>query len=259
MMSDKNHGGASNTDRVLILLEEISNYPDGISLSELTKKTDIAKTTAFRILETLKERQYVMLDPSTERYVLGIKSLELGMKGLMNVNLVEVSIPYLKKLSTKTAETCFLGVYNSGHVVYLYKSEGTLSIQTNAKLGARLPAYCTGIGKALLAFQPLPEIDHVLNKPLTQFTDKTIIDRVTLYEELADIRIKGYSMDNEENEEGLTCIARPIFNYTDDIVGAISVAGPTPRMLPKINEINDELNIVCNMISQRLGYLAIKN
>ena len=257
-MSEKEKGSPSSTDKVLSLLEVISDRSEGISLTELTQKTNIAKTTTFRILETLKERQYVIQDIATERYLLGLKSLELGMKGLMNVSLVEIAIPYLKKLSSKTAETCFLGVYNSGHVVYLYKSEGTLSIQTNARLGARLPAYCTGIGKALLAFQPLSEIDKVLNQKLPRITDKTIVDRVELYESLANIRLKGYSVDNEENEEGLTCVARPVFNYTDDIVGAISVAGPTNRIRPKIEEINQELSIVCSMISQRLGYLAVK-
>lgn len=255
-MSKNESMNSSNIDKVLTILEEISNHSDGISLAELVKQTDIPKTTAFRILETLKERQYVTLDAITERYILDLKSLELGMKGLMNVNLVEVAIPYLKKLSSKTSETCFLGVYNAGFVVYLYKSEGTLSIQTNAKLGARLPAFCTGIGKALLAFQPQEEIDRVLNEPLTRFTERTIVDRVALYETMADIRLKGYSLDNEENEEGLTCVARPVFNYTGSVVGAISVAGPTHRMLRKTDEVSEELAQVCSLISRRLGHVS---
>ena len=94
------------------------------------------------------------------------------------------------------------------------------SIQANA----RLPAYCTGIGKALLA----------------------------------DIRLKGYAMDNEENEEGLSCIARPLFNYSDEVVGAISVAGPTPRMLAKMDEVGEALAQVSALVSQRLGHLATK-
>ncbi|ALR75258.1 IclR family transcriptional regulator [[Enterobacter] lignolyticus] len=254
-MSNDENSNASGVDKVLTILEEISDHSEGISLAELVKRTRIAKTTLFRTLETLKDRQYVMLDNATERYHLDLKSLELGIKGLMNVNLVEASIPYLKTLSAKTSETCFLGVYNSGHVVYLYKSEGTLSIQTNARLGARLPAYCTGIGKALLAFQPLEEIDRVLNEPLHPFTEKTIVDRVALYEVLADIRLKGYSLDNEENEEGLTCVARPVFNYTGAVVGALSVAGPTHRMERKIAQVNDELEQACSLISRRLGFI----
>ncbi|WP_438360519.1 IclR family transcriptional regulator domain-containing protein [Leminorella grimontii] len=98
-------------------------------------------------------------------------------------------------------------------------------------------------------------MDRVLNEPLTRFTERTIVDRVALYETLADIRLKGYSLDNEENEEGLTCVARPVFNYTGSVVGAISVAGPTHRMLRKIDEVNDELAQVCTLISRRLGHI----
>ncbi|VFS55282.1 Pectin degradation repressor protein kdgR [Leminorella grimontii] len=173
-MSKNESMNSSNIDKVLTILEEISNHSDGVSLAELVKQTDIPKTTAFRILETLKERQYVTLDVITERYILDLKSLELGMKGLMNVNLVEVAIPYLKKLSSKTAETCFLGVYNAGFVVYLYKSEGTLSIQTNAKTGrsparvlhrhrqgaARLPAAGRDRSRAQRAANPLYRTHH---------------------------------------------------------------------------------------------------
>ncbi|WP_392560601.1 IclR family transcriptional regulator [Orbus mooreae] len=248
---------SSNIDKALTILETISNYADGISLAELAKITHIPKTTTFRILESLKAREYVLYDISNESYSLDIKSLELGIKGLMNVNLVEVSIPYLKTLSSKTNETCFLGVYNQGHVIYLYKSEGTMSIQTNARLGSRMPAYCTGIGKALLAYQPLEEIDRVLNQKLERITEKTVTDRVQLYNILADVRLNGYSFDNEENEEGLTCVAKPIFNYTNSIIGAISVAGPTHRMCHKIDSIILELQNVCNTVSRRLGYIGI--
>ncbi|MFD1802369.1 IclR family transcriptional regulator [Mixta tenebrionis] len=254
-MANSDNAASSGVDKVLTILEVISDHPEGISLVELVKRTGIAKTTLFRTLETLRERQYVMQDSLTERYHLDLKSLELGIKGLMNVNLVEASIPCLKVLSATTSETCFLGVYHSGYVVYLYKSEGTLSIQTHARLGARLPAYCTGIGKALLAYQPLTEIDRVLSEPLVPFTEKTIVDRVTLYETLADIRLKGYALDNEENEEGLTCVARPVFNYTREIVGALSVAGPTHRMQHKIAEVNEELAQACGLISRRLGFV----
>ncbi|HIC1790456.1 TPA: IclR family transcriptional regulator [Escherichia coli] len=247
---------SSNIDKVLTLLETISDHPNGISLAKLSKQTQIAKTTVFRMLETLKTREYVTLDPETERYMLDVKSLELGIKGLMNINLVEVSIPYLKKLSSRTNETCFLGVYNNGHVIYLYKSEGTLAIQTNAQLGSRMPAYCTGIGKALLAYQSQEEIDQVLKGPLTPYTDKTITNRVELYEVLADVRLNGYSFDNEENEEGLTCVAKPIFNYTGNVIGAISVAGPTNRMTLKLDAVIKELKTVCQAVSKRLGHIG---
>lgn len=251
-----NQDKSSNIDKVLTILEEISDHPAGISLAELSKKTEIAKTTTFRILEALKAREYVTLTPATERYTLDIKSLELGIKGLMNANLVEVAIPYLKKLSSNTNETCFLGVYNHGDVVYLYKSEGTLSIQTNAQLGSRMPAYCTGIGKALLAYQPFEEIDRILSGPLPKQTAKTVTDKESLNELLHKIRECGFSYDHEENEEGLTCIAKPLFNYTGTIAGAVSVAGPTARITAKMDTVRDHLHTICHSISRRLGYIS---
>lgn len=249
---------SSNIDKTLTILEAISDCSEGISLAELVKKTKIAKTTAFRILEALKGREYVAFDNISERYLLDIKSLELGIKGLMNVNLVEVSIPYLKTLSSTINETCFLGVYNHGYVIYLYKSEGTMSIQTNARLGSRMPAFCTGIGKALLAYQPLEEIDRVLSEPLIQYTDSTVVDPIELYNILAKIRVDGYSFDHEENEVGLTCVAKPIFNYTGNVIGAISVAGPTYRMEKKLDMVIMNLQNICNTISRRLGYIGKK-
>ncbi|MEI2265459.1 IclR family transcriptional regulator [Erwinia sp. CGal63] len=247
---------ASGIDKALTLLETISDHADGISLAELVKQTGMAKTTLFRMLEVLKARQYVMLDDATDRYHLDLKSFELSVKGMMNLSLVEVAIPFLKKLSALTQETCFLGVYRSGEVVYLYKSEGTLAIQTHAQLGSRLPAWCTGVGKALLAFQPAEEIDRVVSEPRQAFTEKTLVDRVALYDELAQIRLRGFALDNEENEEGLTCIARPIFNYSDGVTGAISVAGPTHRMQRKLKVVDLALAEIALTVSRRLGYIA---
>lgn len=248
----------STIDKALTILEKISDHPNGISLSEISKITNIPKTTTFRILDTLKTREYVSIDDISEKYILDVKAFELGIKGLMNINLVEVSIPFLKILSNKTNETCFLGVYNNGQVIYLYKSEGTMSIQTNARLGSRIPAYCTGIGKALLAYQPIDEIERVLNGKLDKITDKTVVDKIELCNILANVRIQGHAFDHEENEEGLTCIAKPLFNHTGSIVAAISVAGPTYRMTSKLNLVIEELSLVCRTVSRRLGYYPKK-
>ncbi len=94
-------------------------------------------------------------------------------------------------------ETSFLAVYNAGDVVYLYKAEGTSSIQTTARLGSRRPAYCTALGKVILANLSIEETDRVFEKKLTKFTEKTISDRLKLYEEFAHIRSDGYAVDDE--------------------------------------------------------------
>lgn len=159
----------------------------------------------------------------------------------MNISLVGISIPFLKKLAAKLNETCFLAVYHDGSVIYLYKAEGELAVKTNSHIGSRMPVYCTGLGKSLLAYQPLVEINKVLSRPLVQFTSKTIVDREAIHNSLAKVCIDGYSMDDEEVEEGLTCIAVPIFIKQNQVVEAITIAGSSFRIIQKKELIINEL------------------
>ncbi|ALC89206.1 transcriptional regulator [Bacillus sp. FJAT-18017] len=245
----------SALDRALTILECISTYPSGISLSDIAKETGIPKTTAFRLIETLNERSYIELDEFSERYTIGVKTLEVGIKGLRNLDLVEVSIPYLREMSFNTGETSFLGVYNDGEIVYLYKSEGTKAIQTTAQLGTSRPAYCTGLGKAILADMPMEEVDRVLSKEMKKFTKNTITDRIEFYEELAKVRLTKIAVDDEEIEMGLTCFAVPIYNFTGNAIGAISVAGPTERIHKNKDHLLPVLKETGNQISRRLGFV----
>ncbi len=249
----------SNIDKTLSVLEAISQNAKGLSLADIVKTVGLPKTTTFRILEILAAREYVAWNEDNERYTIGIKALEIGISGLTGLDIVDVSIPYLQQLSMSVGETSFLAVYNDGDVVYLYKAEGTGSIQTTARLGSRRPAYCTALGKVILASQPIEETDRVLEKKRIKFTDKTVVERIRLYEEFAAIRRDGYAIDDEGIEYGLYCIAVPIYNYTGAVVAAISVSGPIKRLSENRAVIIDELKSVGATISKRLGYVkAIK-
>lgn len=114
----------SSVDKTLNVLEAVAGNAKGLSLAELVKLVGIPKTTAFRILDLLAARDYVMWNKENERYYIGIKALEIGISGLIEQDVVDVSIPYLQELSTSVGETSFLAVYNNGDVVYLYKAEG---------------------------------------------------------------------------------------------------------------------------------------
>jgi DNA-binding IclR family transcriptional regulator len=245
----------SNIDKTLSVLEAISQNAKGLSLADIVKTVGLPKTTTFRILETLAAREYVAWNEDNERYYIGIKALEIGISGLTGLDIVDVSIPYLQQLSMSVGETSFLAVYNNGDVVYLYKAEGTGSIQTTARLGSRRPAYCTALGKVILASQPIEETDRVLEKKRIKFTEKTVIERIRLYEEFAAIRRDGYAIDDEGIEYGLYCLAVPIYNYTGSVIAAISVSGPIKRLSENREVIIDELKNVGAMISKRLGYV----
>lgn len=245
----------SSIDKTLNILEVIALNGKGVSLADIVKSSGVPKTTAFRILEILAAREYVTWRKDNEKYSIGIKTLEIGVTGLMGQDIVDVSIPHLQDLSLSVGETSFLAVYNSGDVVYLYKAEGTSSIQTTAHLGSRRPAYCTALGKVILANLPIEESDRIFQKKLQKFTEKTVTERIKLYEEFAKIRTSGYAVDDEGIEHGLYCMAVPIYNFTGSVIAAISVSGPIKRVCEHREKIITELKASSQTISKRLGFV----
>ena len=247
----------SAIDKAIAVLDVISNCAAGVTITEIIEATKLNKIIIKKILNTLLDREYVFLDEKSGKYTLGFKSLELGISSLVNVNIVDIAIPHVKSLSNTINETCFLGVYNSGNVVYLYKSEGNNAIHTSSNLGHMRPAYCTGLGRILLAHQSQDEIERILQSSLPQYTQKTITDSQQLNELLAKVRRENIAYDWEEVEEGLVCVASGIFNYSNEVVAALSIAGPSHRMHNQIEKCASLLKETTNLISKRLGYISI--
>ncbi|MTI79673.1 MAG: IclR family transcriptional regulator [Firmicutes bacterium] len=257
-MSVNEHEAERNSavDRALLLLEMVANNKGGTTLTEMAKELNMPKSTAHRLLETLKARGFVEYQENSERYIIGLKSVEVGVSGLRNLGIVDVAVYYLCDLAESTGETSFLAVYNEGEMVYLYKVEGTQSIRTTAQLGSRKPVHATSLGKAVLSQLSLEEVDRILEeKGMERFTEHTITDRQEYHEELSKVRVQGYAEDREENEVGLTCFSVPVFNYTGQVVGAISIAGPTLRMVENRDGFTRNLMETALHISRRLGYV----
>lgn len=251
-------GNQSNSaaDRVLVLLEYIAKRRGGVTLAELVKEIDIPKTTAHRLLETLKSLQFINFEAKTETYSIGLKTIEIGVAGLRNLEIVDVSVPYLRDLSKKTGETSFLSVYNEGKVVHLYKVEGTQSIRTTAELGMRRPIHCTAVGKAIASTFSLEDVDKILEENgMPPFTVNTITDRKLYLQELSNIRVYGIAIDREEIEIGLTCYAVPVYNYTGRAIGAVSIGGPTPRMKENHDFNSNQLKEAALQVSRWLGFV----
>lgn len=245
-------------DNLLTILELVSCHPQGIALADIVHETDIPKTTAYRILNTLKARNFVELDHTTEKYTIGIKTIEIGIKNMLTTDFVNLSIPFLRKLSDKIEETAFLAVYNNKEIVYLYKEEPENAIRTTSTLGSRRPAYCTGLGRAILAHLPEEEVEWNLTGGLKKYTPNTETEPSKIKKILEQVRENGYSYDNEEVEDGVSCLATPIFNHLGNVIAAISVAGPTLRIKEQKDEIIPILLETGKSISQRLGYFGQK-
>lgn len=257
-MSNDHLRTSSTLERALFLLEFIASTDGKIGVRELAESVNLPKSTTHRILDTLLQTGFVEQDPNTEKYFIGLKAIEIGMSGLRKVDLVETSIPYLKELTLSTSQTAFLAVYNEGEIVYLYKSEGTSSVITNANLGTRSPVHCTGLGKAILAYFPLEEVEKIISeKGLKKYTHTTITDSQEFLQELSNIRHTGVAFNNEEHDDGLSSIAAPIFNLTGNVVASISVAGLTNRISEDQRNIAMLIKEKGSLISKRLGFVPV--
>jgi DNA-binding IclR family transcriptional regulator len=216
--------------KALELLSVFSFREPRLSLAELAARTGIPRATAFRLLSTLEQSGF--LDKVHGAFQPGIKCFVLGNIVAGGLDLRETARPHLVALREATRETTQIAILDHWQVVYLERMLSSLSVgYMRSRAGAILPAYCTGLGKTLLAFRPEAEVRAwAATQKFAALTPRTITSAKRLLKDLAGIRERGYGLDEEEREKGVTCIAAPIFNHTGDVVAAISVAGPTGRM-----------------------------
>ena len=242
-------------DKALVILEEIKNNKQA-SLAEISKNLKINKTTAYHILCSLEQAKYIRKNNGTYKYELGIKLMELGFAFSEQLDFTKEAMPYLQYLVDKYSETVHLAVMDEDQVFYVDKIEGTKSINIRSNKGKKLPLHCTGVGKVLLAFQPEATIKRIIDEQnLTRYTDNTIVNPQELNYELSKIRNSGYAIDDEEIETGLLCVAGPIFNYTGQVVSAISISAPKIRINTQTLKVYiHEIRQACDKISAALGY-----
>lgn len=247
----------SSTVRVLKILEEIARSDKGLGVTELSNRLDINKSTMYRFLATLKEEQYLEQQESTKKYQSGIKLFELASRIVNEINWTKDIKPFLENLKNQLNETVHLGIIDKGEVIYIDKVESERSIRMYSMIGKRAPVYCTGIGKAILAFEPDEKMFQIVKDiEYNDFTVNTIINDASLIKELKIIRTQGFSLDKEEHESGVNCAAAPIFDHNGKVLGGISVAGPSSR-INKGNsfDLAEEIKKTSQLISQRLGSL----
>jgi IclR family transcriptional regulator, KDG regulon repressor len=245
-----------SVSRALHIIDIVSSEKDGLGVTEIAKQMDINKSSVYRILSTLVQYGYIEQDKETERYKLGYKFLDISSKLLESIDLRREAKPYLRELEKETNEVIHLVVYDQGEVIYIEKLEGTETLRMHSKVGKRAPMHCTGVGKAILAHLPLNVVLEIIErKGLPKHTDFTITDRDALLKELEKVKQKGYALDLEENEYGIRCIAVPIFDYSGNVVAAVSISGPTIRMTDeRIEKLQERIRYIGRQISERLGY-----
>jgi len=241
--------------RALSILEFISaNHM--ASLSSISKGVGLSKSTAHGLVATLEAMGYVQQDQETGKYSLGLKLFELGQAVLAKMDLRAIAMPHLVDLARRYKETAHLAIISGDEVVYIDKVDSPRSMRIASQVGGRNPAYCTGVGKILLAGLPDEELHKLLAKmKFKRFTPNTITDVTTLKAHLVKVRRDGFATDNEEFEVGLSCYAAPIKNHLGKVIAAISLSGPTIRLADgDQGQIVADVVNVAGMISAQLGF-----
>ncbi|ACL70381.1 IclR family transcriptional regulator [Halothermothrix orenii] len=236
------------------IYEELVKAGSPLPLSTLSKRVGINISTVHRLVNTLVDMGYVEQDEDGN-YGLGLHSFEMANIITRKFDIKKLVRPYLKEIVESCNETCNLVVMENYEVVYLDQVESTNMVRMFASVGSRGPAYCTGSGKALLAYLDEDEIDYYLKvTDFKRYTDNTITEPDELKKELANIREQGYALDLEEMELGVRCVAAPFFGGDGDkLLGAISVSGPCTRITMDYLE-----DVLIPLVTEKAGQLTEK-
>jgi len=240
--------------KIIELIEE----HDGLKFNDLIELTAFKKSTVHRFLSFLIKNNYIRKDKKTTKYVLGIKFLRISTKVLSNINIRDIAEEHLYELSKATGETVHLAMLIGDEVIYIEKKESTQAIRMISQVGKMARLYCTGVGKAILAFQNKRFIGKKLDEiNFKKYTNNTIVNREDLIEELKSIKKMGFSLDREENEKGICCIAAPIRNHDGEVIASISVSAVKIRMdIEGLLKYKDMILEKADLISRSLGYIG---
>ncbi|MGA8943769.1 MAG: IclR family transcriptional regulator [Thermoactinomyces sp.] len=244
-------------ERALNILNHLSEYPDGVSIAQLSKQVGLTKSTTHRLLATLLNMNYVTKDKETDKYKLGLQILFLSRNLLNNSNIVTTAKPYLEKLSQEVNETVHLCVEDRGEVIYVDKIESNQTIRMFSRIGSRAPMYCTAVGKVLLSGADPEYFEELISSmKLVPRTENTITSKEKLLEEIEKVKKQGYAIDNSENESFLRCIAYPIFDHQGKIIASFSISGPTNRVTMELinNTLIEKMKQYSLKISRNFGY-----
>ena len=243
-----------SAERVLKIFELLESSSDGLTNKDISSRLQFAPSSTIALLQTMAENGYLSVDEQ-KRYSLGGKLVSLGAVAASRFDIGRMATPYLKHLMQTLGETSFLGVLSGDEIVYIAKENCERTINTNAQIGSRKPVYCTGLGKAFLAFLPPEESRDIVNKlDFHKYTDNTIMDIQELRSQLQEFRLQGFATDDQEIEENLWCLAVPIYDGYHRMVAAISVSGPKERMMDKKELITQEMLKAVRGLSKELGY-----
>lgn len=237
--------------RALEILQCFYNT-DELRLGEISKKLNLNKSTAYGLIRTMESYGFLSQDSDTGKYRLGMSLFRLANN--IDSSLRTLGRTSLGSLVHEFGETANLSVRVGDYNMYLEKLESPYSVRISSAPGAMYPLYLTAMGKCILSYLPDEEVSGILSRfTYIQYTPNSLMSNEEVRRELELVRQRGFSIDNEERELGLTCVAVPVFNGQNEVIAALSVSGPSQRMpREKINTIQLMLRNEARNIQMRL-------
>ncbi|PYF84628.1 MULTISPECIES: IclR family transcriptional regulator [Marinomonas] len=258
MAEQESKSGGSSLDKALNLLQEVCVAEVPLRFADLVEKTDLPKATAHRILMSLTEKGLVRFDEFTQLYHPGYGLLELAHQAWAKIDIRDIAADQIKYLWDETGETIHLAVLDRGDVIYIDKLESQKSLRLFSAVGKKGPAYCTGVGKAMLAFLSEDQlVAAIKEQSFTKHTDTTLINEQMLRDDLIKIRESKVSLDLEEHEEGIQCAASVILNHRNEPIAALSITAPKFRVDDaRFQHFQTLVKEACMKVSTRMGAMA---
>jgi IclR family acetate operon transcriptional repressor len=241
--------------RALSVINRLSEAEDGMTLTRIAEKVGLAPSTVHRLLTTLEQERYVRFDPERRLWSVGVQTFLAGCAFLKARDLIGVARPIMRALLKDCMESVNLAVQDERDAMYVHRIERPAMIRPAARPDGRIPLYCSGVGKALLAGKNDRELDRLLPADGgRRLTDNTLVSRSALRQDIELTRERGFAIDDEEYAVGLRCVAAPVFNEFREPMAAISIAGPPARISPSnIPRLGELLRQAAAGITSRLG------
>jgi len=250
MEKNSNNYNVRAVERATWILSAFDGEHAERGVSEIAQATGLHKATAHRIIMTLLNCGFLERTADGEKFRLGLRLVELGLGALRRLDFRQAAFPYMQQLVERFNETCDLGIFDRGRVLYVEVVHSEHSLTVAARVGRHLPVHCTASGRVLLAFLPPEVVEPILSGPLAACTGKTITCPARLREELEATRQRGYGLDDEEFEVGIRAVSVPIRDIDGNLLAAMSMLGPSNRLTPeRIAEIAEALVETASAVS----------
>ena len=245
-------GADGTVGKALGILEKVAEHERPVRFSDLMRETDMPKATLYRLMQTLTNQGMLQFDSDNRAYALGTRLVRLAHVAWRQSSIAPLARPYLDELSDEFGETLHLAQLEGGQVLYVDKRNSSKTVDMYSQAGKVGPAYCTGVGKAILAHLDHETLDATLDlQSFKGHTPQTITDRDALIAELTKTRERGFAFDNEEHEPGIICVAVPILSAGLRPLGALSATSTTERTsLDEMTGWVDRLQHVAREIAQ---------